>query len=107
MVYYRNLGNNFFSTLPSEGLRGILHLKIANNPNLREFPGPQAFPQVRTLVLSFAYHCCQFTSYGMSKSSAAEPPIQESVFYPTDKEFDSSLSNLNLAPDFWPGFGEL
>ena len=36
----RNLGNNYFSTFPSTGLSSMTHLKIANNPNLREFPGP-------------------------------------------------------------------
>jgi leucine-rich repeat-containing G protein-coupled receptor 6 len=117
---FRNLGNNFFSKLPSIGLDGIVHLKTFNNPNLREFPGPDSFPHVRTLVLSYAYHCCQFSrshsvfassrengdgGFGLDGSSMESPVLQEDVIYPTDKDdFNSALSNLNLT-DVWAGFG--
>ena len=105
---FRNLGNNLFPELPSEGLEGVVHLKTFNNPNLREFPGPESFPRVRTLVLSYAYHCCQFSSLTVSTghpNSALESSLQEDVIYPTDRDFDSALSTLNLS-ELWPGLGE-
>ena len=51
---------NLFADFPSRGLDSVLHLKAHNNPNLRDFPGAARFPRVRSLVLSYAYHCCSF-----------------------------------------------
>jgi len=109
VLFLRNLGNNLFPELPAFGLNGIIHLKAFNNPNLREFPGPDSFPHVRTLVLSYAYHCCPFNSVryslGPHPNSGLESSLQEDVIYPTDKDFDSALSTLNLS-ELWPGLGE-
>ncbi|XP_075982432.1 G-protein coupled receptor rickets isoform X2 [Anticarsia gemmatalis] len=55
-----NVGNNVFAWLPAAGLQRLLHLKAHNNPHLRHFHPPDAFPRVQTLVLSYAYHCCEF-----------------------------------------------
>ncbi|XP_045539411.1 lutropin-choriogonadotropic hormone receptor [Papilio machaon] len=55
-----NVGNNVFPWLPAGGLRRLLHLKAHNNPNLRRFHPPELFPRIQTLVLSYAYHCCEF-----------------------------------------------
>ncbi|CAL8129087.1 unnamed protein product [Orchesella dallaii] len=103
-----NLGNNLFADLPPAGLERVVQLKAFNNPNLREFPGPEYFPSVRRLVLSYAYHCCQFmASAGQSSSGPKhfledENSFQESILYPTEKEFGNALGALNLS-DFWPG----
>jgi leucine-rich repeat-containing G protein-coupled receptor 6 len=51
---------NTFARFPSKGLQNVLHIKTHNNPNLKEFPGSARFPKVQNLVLSYAYHCCQF-----------------------------------------------
>lgn len=56
----RNVGNNVFPMLPASGLQRLLHLKAHNNPNLRHFHPPELFPRIQTLVLSYAYHCCEF-----------------------------------------------
>ena len=55
-----NVGVNDFSDFPSEGLQSLKHIKAHNNPNLQDFPSCTRFPNVKTLVLSYAYHCCQF-----------------------------------------------
>ena len=59
---------NLFADFPSRGLDSVLHLKAHNNPNLRDFPGAARFPRVRSLVLSYAYHCCSFLA-SISQSS--------------------------------------
>lgn len=72
-----NVGNNMFPVLPAAGLQRLLHLKAHNNPNLRHFHPPELFPRIQTLVLSYAYHCCEFiplmegeVATGMMRSDA-------------------------------------
>jgi leucine-rich repeat-containing G protein-coupled receptor 6 len=105
------LGNNFFADMPTKGLGKVVELKTFNNRNLKEFPGPESFPKVRRLVLSYAYHCCQFVAAGLPSSNAKTffdqtSPIEESVLYPTEIGFRNALSELNLT-ESWPGIGEL
>jgi len=38
----------------------VVDLKSHNNPALVDFPQANAFPKVQNLILSYAYHCCQF-----------------------------------------------
>nr|XP_036215985.1 uncharacterized protein LOC106622659 isoform X2 [Bactrocera oleae]XP_036215986.1 uncharacterized protein LOC106622659 isoform X2 [Bactrocera oleae] len=96
-----NLGNNIFPELPSAGLSKLLHLKTFNNPKLREFPAPDTFPRIQTLILSYAYHCCPFIPL-VAMSAAKKPPlVQEAVLFPSDSEFDMSLWN-NSMMDIWP-----
>jgi hypothetical protein len=59
-------------------------------------------------VLSYAYHCCQFqalTVFGGHPNSALGSSLQEDVIYPTDRDFDSALSSLNLS-ELWPWLGK-
>lgn len=93
-----------FSELPVNGLRGLLHLKTFNNVNLKEFPAPENFPLIQTLVLSYAYHCCAFLSMAASDLTPP-PPLQDSVIFPKDTEFDMSLWNSSLT-DIWPQLRE-
>ncbi|XP_015603819.1 lutropin-choriogonadotropic hormone receptor isoform X2 [Cephus cinctus] len=95
-----NLGNNVFPTLPITGLSRLLHLKTFNNPALREFPAPDRFPRVQTMVLSYAYHCCSFLAINVD-DPVTKSPVRESVLFPTDNEFDMSLWNSSLT-DIWP-----
>ena len=60
MLITRNLGNNHVSRLPTNGLVKLEKLKIFHNPELREFPPKEEFPNVKDFVLSYAYHCCDF-----------------------------------------------
>ncbi|PSN50292.1 hypothetical protein C0J52_02861 [Blattella germanica] len=94
-----NLGNNLFPELPSRGLDRLLHLKTFNNPNLREFPAPENFPRIQSLVLSYAYHCCAFLP--LIPAEPPKPNLHEAVLFPTDNEFDMSLWNNSLT-DIWP-----
>lgn len=57
---FRNLGKNTFDRIPTEGLQNIVELKTFGNINLKQFPSPIYFPNVRKLALSYAYHCCEF-----------------------------------------------
>ena len=63
LFFCSNLGNNSFPELPNQGLEKVISIKVHNNRYLREFPGPENFPLVRTLTLSYAYHCCPFLRY--------------------------------------------
>ncbi|XP_023318341.1 lutropin-choriogonadotropic hormone receptor-like, partial [Trichogramma pretiosum] len=109
-----NLGNNVFPSLPVKGLSHLLHLKTFNNPVLREFPAPSEFPRIRTMILSYAYHCCYFANLpasSKSSDSSAEATersqlLHESVLFPSDDEFDLSLWNSNLT-DIWPQLNNL
>ncbi|XP_061401811.1 leucine-rich repeat-containing G-protein coupled receptor 6-like, partial [Musca vetustissima] len=96
-----NLGNNIFPELPSNGLQRLLHLKTFNNPKLRDFPSPETFPRIQTLILSYAYHCCPFIPLVAMSASKKPPLVQEAVLFPSDAEFDMSLWN-NSMMDIWP-----
>ena len=100
LLRFRNLGNNVFPALPTSGLSGLLHLKTFNNPALREFPAPERFPRVQTMVLSYAYHCCSFLSIEV-EDPVTKSSVQESIFFPTDNDFDMSLWNSSFT-DIWP-----
>ncbi|XP_076478590.1 G-protein coupled receptor rickets isoform X4 [Bombus vancouverensis nearcticus] len=95
-----NLGNNVFPALPTLGLSGLLHLKTFNNPALREFPAPERFPRVQTMVLSYAYHCCSFLSVEV-EDPVTKSSVQESILFPTDNDFDMILWNSSFT-DIWP-----
>lgn len=99
-LHFRNLGNNVFPALPTLGLSGLLHLKTFNNPALREFPAPERFPRVQTMVLSYAYHCCSFLSVEV-EDPVTKSSVQESILFPTDNDFDMILWNSSFT-DIWP-----
>lgn len=96
-----NLGNNMFPILPPNGLHRLLHLKTFNNPKLKEFPNPETFPRIQTLVLSYAYHCCPFLPLVAMSATRKPPLVQEAVLFPSDSEFDMSLWNSSMT-DIWP-----
>lgn len=83
-----NLGHNGFPVFPSTGLENVLHIKVHNNPNLREFPSPSSFPRVKTLALSYAYHCCPFqqsASYSIINGMAEESSLRDSIIFPSSE----------------------
>ena len=83
-----NVGVNDFSEFPSQGLQSLVHIKAHNNPNLQDFPSCTRFPKVKTLVLSYAYHCCQFmqvhiASLGLIPAKIIKPnnkPVAKNTF---------------------------
>lgn len=104
--FYRNVGKNVFERLPTKGLERLLHLKTFNNPNLRQFPPPEHFPRIQSLVLSYAYHCCSFLP--LQPSDDDQPPpsqtnsLHESVIFPANEnDFDMTLWNSSMS-DIWP-----
>lgn len=101
----RNVGKNVFEQLPTKGLERLLHLKTFNNPNLRQFPSPEHFPRIQSLVLSYAYHCCSFLPLQPSDDDpppSAETSLHESVIFPANEnDFDMTLWNSSMS-DIWP-----
>ncbi|XP_071524321.1 uncharacterized protein [Panulirus ornatus] len=91
-----NLGDNLFPELPQRGLEHILSIKVHNNRHLRVFPGPESFPQVHNLVLSYAYHCCPFLSLEaeVAEEDLEGPKIKEDVLFDV-----SDFQNIN--PALW------
>ncbi|XP_034475509.1 leucine-rich repeat-containing G-protein coupled receptor 6 [Drosophila innubila] len=96
-----NLGNNIFPHLPKAGLGALLHLKTFNNPKLREFPPPDTFPRIQTLILSYAYHCCAFIPLVAMSAQRKTSQVQEAVLFPSDAEFDMNLWNTTMM-NIWP-----
>lgn len=95
---HRNLGQNHFPQLPISGLENLTEIKVFGNPNLVEFPEPELFPKIHSLVMSYAYHCCAFI--GRTISPTENPAsLQESIVW-LDKE---DLWNTNVT-DAWPGY---
>ncbi|CAH1634962.1 unnamed protein product [Spodoptera littoralis] len=94
-----NVGNNQFSWLPGSGLQRLLHLKAHNNPNLRRFHPPDVLPRIQTLVLSYAYHCCEFMPLMEEAESepAAESP-SDLVILPPQHIDPAAWAN---ATDIW------
>lgn len=101
IFHNRNLGNNIFSSLPTEGLQRVLHLKTFNNPRLKIFPPTEAFPRIRTLILSYAYHCCAFLPLLTTNTKVIENHYKEEVFFPGNDQFDMTLWNSSFS-DIWP-----
>ncbi|XP_076316479.1 uncharacterized protein LOC143228914 isoform X2 [Tachypleus tridentatus] len=98
-----NLGNNLFSTLPTQGLQNLRQLKTFNNPKLKEFPPPEFFPQVHTLALSYAYHCCAFLPV-TQKPTPKPSSLQETIVWLSKDDVDISFWKTNLT-DVWPNYG--
>lgn len=99
--FFRNLGNNVFPRLPSAGLERLLILKTFNNPFLREFPPPEDFPRIQTLVLSYAYHCCAFLPLIPSNPP---PKAKDIIVVPDINDIDISIWNSSSL-DLWPSQG--
>ncbi|KAG1680911.1 Leucine-rich repeat-containing G-protein coupled receptor 5 [Nymphon striatum] len=125
-----NLGVNQFSKLPTAGLQNLRIIKVHNNVNLKSFPSPVSFPKIHELVLSYAYHCCNFLSeYNRNDSgtlitSSSGDKIKESVIWMKGSEIDMDMwgtgkrnksltfhtsngtENLDeLANEYWQTFG--
>lgn len=95
--FFRNLGNNVFPHLPSAGLERLLHLKTFNNPFLREFPPPEDFPRIQSLVLAYAYHCCAFLPLIPSNPP---PKAKDIIVFPDIEDIDLNIWNSSV--DLWP-----
>ncbi|XP_063849319.1 follicle-stimulating hormone receptor-like isoform X2 [Scylla paramamosain] len=86
-----NLGDNHFPRLPHLGLQHVVSIKVHNNRHLRVFQGPDSFPKVHSLVLSYAYHCCPFLS--IEEDVTQEPRIGEDVLFNISWSSHPSLWN--------------
>lgn len=99
------LGKQCFSRAAQIGAEALLHLKTFNNPKLREFPRPDTFPRIQTLILSYAYHCCAFLPLVAMSAKRKTSQVQEAVLFPSDAEFDMTLWN-NSMMNIWPQMRE-
>ncbi|XP_028164626.1 lutropin-choriogonadotropic hormone receptor-like [Ostrinia furnacalis] len=95
-----NVGNNVFPWLPASGLQRLLHLKAHNNPHLRRFHPPELLPRIQTLVLSYAYHCCEFMPLMEEAAEGAEEEgLSDLVLLPPQSLDPAAWANLT---DIWP-----
>ncbi|GFV83287.1 thyrotropin receptor [Trichonephila clavipes] len=99
--FFRNLGENKFSTLPTEGLQNLRQLKTFNNKNLRDFPVPEHFPKVHTLALSYAYHCCIFRP--LARRLPLPATLKETIVWLSREDVDMEAWSTNIT-DVWPGY---
>nr|XP_053635803.1 leucine-rich repeat-containing G-protein coupled receptor 5-like [Cherax quadricarinatus] len=98
-----NLGNNSFPELPARGLQSVVSIKVHNNRHLRVFHGPESFPKIRSLTLSYAYHCCPFLRFQYHTESTT---INESVFFDVKdlQGLDPTIWNVSSV---WPDIAGL
>ncbi|XP_059050231.1 follicle-stimulating hormone receptor [Achroia grisella] len=97
-----NVGNNVFPWLPASGLQRLLHLKAHNNPNLRHFHPPELFPNIQTLVLSYAYHCCEFMPLMQESGELPEEEgLSDFVLVPPHHVDLAAWANVT---DIWPHY---
>lgn len=104
LFFSRNLGENKFSSLPTDGLQNLRQLKTFNNRNLREFPIPEFFPKVHSLALSYAYHCCMFRP--LARRLPLPTTLKETIVWLSREDVDMEVWSTNIT-DVWPGYGEL
>lgn len=83
-----NLGVNNFPKFPTKGLKNLIEIKTHNNPALTEFPTAKELPNVQSLVMSYAYHCCQFM------------PSTFQHFIPEYEEYDTLTEEIYLPGDY-------
>ncbi|XP_060080836.1 leucine-rich repeat-containing G-protein coupled receptor 5-like [Ylistrum balloti] len=72
-----NLSENEFPRLPIDGLQKLRVLKTFHNTNLQEALPSARLPNIEILVLSYAYHCCDFI-YG-GRKDYGETKLKEDV----------------------------
>ncbi|BFZ15769.1 hypothetical protein BsWGS_18807 [Bradybaena similaris] len=108
-----NLGYNRIHHLPTAGLISLEALKVFHNPDLREFPPKEQFPNVNNFVLSYAYHCCDFI-----QSRPEEPADTREDFLfldtanalPGHMNFSSQMidffNNITLDTDHWESISQ-
>ena len=89
--------------MPTLGLQNLRQIKTYDNPNLKDFPGPEFFPKIRTLALSYSYHCCQYQSILRINSPQtdeieAKSKVQEMILWleGDDIDLNSWTSNDSL-----------
>lgn len=111
---FRNLGNNMLHELPTAGLQKLRVVKVHNNVELTTFPSHLSLPNVHTLVLSYAYHCCSFLyQYESDPLAGADGThgdahkIKESVIWMEHTDVDLDLWSRGIANrsiQLYPGF---
>ncbi|XP_052802629.1 follicle-stimulating hormone receptor-like isoform X2 [Mya arenaria] len=87
-----NLGENTFPSLPTAGLENLRHLKTFHNRYLQEPPSKEALPNILTMVVAYAYHCCAFRSQA---EQTGEFKLDQTVTWLNDP----NVTSLDLWPD--------
>ncbi|KAK3103769.1 hypothetical protein FSP39_021739 [Pinctada imbricata] len=85
---YRNLAENDFPVLPTEGLLNLRKLKTFHNNALQEPINPSDLPNVQILVLSYAYHCCNFRKITRQEQSpeVKSSEVKEQVLWVSQED---------------------
>ncbi|XP_041366916.1 uncharacterized protein LOC121381645 [Gigantopelta aegis] len=95
-----NLGDNHIPMLPESGLENLNKLKTYHNPELREFPRKEAFPKIKLLILSYAYHCCDFLDTGTETKNKIQ--LKEDVTWMHgDKPVGGVWEAFQNVSEFW------
>jgi len=101
-----NLNSNRFPRLPARGLEHVMYLHCSNIAELREFPDPQELPALRSVQVSYAYHCCQFRGRSQPQNDSLSQ-VQEQIIFPSSADgADFSAWSENFT-DTWPEFPNL
>lgn len=104
--------------MPTKGLQNVIEIKTHNNPELVDFPTAKEFPKVQTLVMSYAYHCCQFMpstfEHFIPDYEEDYNTLTEEIYLPGDYGLDQwnnseiLWKNTNeTSKDFWDNVGTL
>lgn len=83
--------------MPHKYLKSLREIKIHNNRHLINFPEPEHFPKLLKMVMSYAYHCCQFLGKAnhLNQSSASTADsisdIKETILFINAKNIDLDI----------------
>ena len=109
---HRNLAGNSFHLLPTLGLQNLRQIKTYDNSHLKDFPGPEFFPKIQTLALSYSYHCCQYESIVRVKrisldntndsDAVAKSKVQEMILWLEGDDID--LNSWSANNSLWSQF---
>jgi len=87
----RNLGENYFTSLPTRGLDNLQSLNTFKTLTLKDFPPPAAFPNIQHLTLAYAYHCCSFIAHAQQETETGKMEIQEDITWLNSHDYDYSM----------------
>ena len=77
--FFSDLSDNHLRKMPSDGLETVQVIRVTNNPDMRSFPAPAAFPHVMTLRLAYAFHCCAYRDVGTRDPALST--VQENITF--------------------------
>lgn len=90
--FFRNLRKNRFKHFPWNGLKEIRHINIQDNAASVDFMSSSDLPNVKSLKLTYPYHCCDFMDLNVHLVSMRNHSIANSSYNSTiGKQFSLSI----------------